>query len=107
MRVPPDKIQIQNIMSPNHVQSVDRAKYESMRSALLAVVPSRSPGVTVAQAKGQLLSLLPDELFPAGAKAGWWLKAVQLDLEAKGVIVREPGSPVRLRTSGNGVEADA
>ena len=29
------------------------------------------------------------ELKEYRAKAGWWKKAVQLDLEAKGVIVRE------------------
>jgi hypothetical protein len=28
-------------------------------------------------------------LFPQGAKSGWWQKAVQLDLEAKGAIVRD------------------
>ncbi|MGZ2380875.1 DUF6958 family protein [Rhizobium brockwellii] len=30
------------------------------------------------------------------SKAGWWLKAVQLDLEAKRIIQRGPGKPVRL-----------
>jgi hypothetical protein len=32
-------------------------------------------------------------------KAGWWAKAVQLDLEAKGVLKRMKGSPVRLYQS--------
>jgi len=40
------------------------------------------------------------DLFPGGAKAGWWLKAVQLDLEARGLIQRGPVKPLRLfRTS--------
>jgi hypothetical protein len=43
------------------------------------------------------LKHLPEELFPGGAKAGWWTKAVQLDLEAKKVIVREKTTPLRLR----------
>ncbi|MGO7287354.1 hypothetical protein ACCT25_34285, partial [Rhizobium ruizarguesonis] len=30
------------------------------------------------------------------SKAGWWLKAVQLDLEAKRIIQRGPGKPVKL-----------
>ena len=102
-----DKIQIQNFTSPNHVQNVDRAKYEAMRSALLAVVPTASPGVTVAEAKQRLLALLPQTLFPGGAKAGWWLKAVQLDLEAKGVLVRELVKPMRLRLGSKGGEANA
>lgn len=29
------------------------------------------------------------------AMAGWWSKAVQLDLEAKGVIARESSKPLR------------
>jgi hypothetical protein len=28
-------------------------------------------------------------------KAGWWAKAVQLDLEAKGIVVREATKPLR------------
>ncbi len=38
---------------------------------------------------------LPEDLFPGGATAGWWAKAVQLDLEAKGAIAREPVKPLR------------
>lgn len=37
---------------------------------------------------------LPDDLFPSGEKAGWWVVAVQLDLEAKGIIKRGV-TPVR------------
>jgi hypothetical protein len=32
---------------------------------------------------------------PGGAKAGWWVKTVQLDLEAKGIVVRDGGRPLR------------
>ncbi len=32
-----------------------------------------------------------------GARAGWWAKTVQLDLEAKGVIARGRTRPLRLR----------
>lgn len=107
MPSPSEKIQIQNFVSPHHVQIVDRGKYEAMRTALLAVVPPASPGVTVPEAKQQLLTLLPETLFPGGAKAGWWLKAVQLDLEAKGVLVRIPGKPLRLRMGSKGAKTDA
>lgn len=90
------KITIESISSPHRTERVDRAKYMAMREALMAVLPSGSPGKTVAECKGALLPLLPSDLFPAGATAGWWLKAVQLDLEAKSVIAREPTRPVRL-----------
>jgi len=67
-----------------------------MRKALHPVLPDAPPGITVADAKAALLTSLPQDLFPGGEKAGWWLKAVQLDLEAKGVIAREATKPVRL-----------
>lgn len=96
-RTPPgDKVVIQNVIQPGHTYRVDRAKYEAMRDALLAVLPRGAPGMTVSEAKGALLPKLPGALFPGGDKAGWWLKAAQLDLEAKGTIRRGPGSPVRL-----------
>ncbi len=92
-----DKIEIENFTSPGRTYRVDRTKYEAMRAALLAVLPDCEPGLTVAEAKAKLLPLLPQDLFPGGDKAGWWLKAAQLDLEAKRVVVRGAGSPVRLR----------
>jgi len=72
------------------------AKYEAMRQALMAVLPEGPPGMTVAEAKAALLTVLDPGAFPEGAKAGWWLKAVQLDHEAKGLIAWGKGSPVRL-----------
>lgn len=81
----------------NAVQSVDADKYEETRYAHLAVLTSEAPGMTPAEIKTALTPKLPQDLFPGGATAGWWAKCVQLDLEARGVIVRGPGSPVRLR----------
>ena len=92
-----DKIEIENVNTPGRVRRVDRAKYEAMRAALLPILPLDVPGLTVGEAKTALLPNLDQDLFPDGEKAGWWLKAVQLDLEAKGVIERAKGSPVRLR----------
>jgi hypothetical protein len=91
-----DKIEIQSITSPGRTERVNRAKYSAMREALMAILPTNLPGITVAEAKQALLPRLPNDLFPGGEKAGWWLKAVQLDLEAKGVIKRGPNKPVRL-----------
>jgi hypothetical protein len=94
--MPDDKIEIENVNKPGKSERVDRAKYLAMRKALLAALPDVAPGLTVPDAKEALLPLLPDDLFPQGATAGWWLKAVQLDLEAKGVIRRAPRKPVHL-----------
>ena len=72
------------------------AKYAAMKKAVLAVLPKASPGLTVADVQQRVLAHLPEDLFPGGAKSGWWMKAVQLDLEAKDIIRREKTSPVRL-----------
>jgi hypothetical protein len=90
------RIEIESVTSPHWKERVDRTKYLTMREALLPVLPITPPGITVAEAKAALLKRLSDEVFPGGAKAGWWLKAVQLDLEAKGVIARGSAKPVRL-----------
>lgn len=94
--MPSEKISIENVIRPGKTYRADRAKYEAMREALLAVLPTEAPGLTVPDAREALLPLLPDALFPGGGTAGWWVKAVQLDLEAKGIIKRAPKSPVRL-----------
>lgn len=91
-----EKIEIRNIISPGHMVRVDKAKYTAMRDALLQVLPASTPGLTVAEAKAGVLPLLPEELFPGGEKAGWWLKAAQLDLEAQGMVSREATKPLRL-----------
>lgn len=94
--MPDDKIEIENVNTPGKSERVDRAKYLAMREALLAVLPDKPPGLKVPNAKAALLPRLPADLFPAGATSGWWLKAVQLDLEAKGIIRRAPIKPVQL-----------
>jgi len=91
-----EKITIESVTSPGRTERVDRAKYMAMREALIAILPAEAPGITVAEAKAALLPHLHGGLFPGGDKAGWWLKAVQLDLEAKRVIGRGSTKPVRL-----------
>ncbi|MFC4216244.1 DUF6958 family protein [Pseudophaeobacter arcticus] len=95
-----EKIEIESITSPGRPQRVNKDKYTAMRDAFLPVLPGEAPGLTVAEAKAALLPALSHDLFPGGEKAGWWLKAVQLDLEAKGVIKRGGTGPVRLFRTG-------
>ncbi len=89
------KIEMENVTSPGHVVRVDADKYEAMKQALLTILPETSPGLTAAEMLEDVIPLLPEDLFPQGAKAGWWMKGVQLDLEAKRVIAREPSKPLR------------
>ncbi len=92
----PVKLKIENALQPGKTYTVDAGKFEAMKAALLQVAPSSAPGMTPADIRKAVLPLLPQDLFPGGDKAGWWVKAVQLDLEAKKVLVRSEKPPVRL-----------
>ena len=93
------KIKVENVKHPGSTRTLDGAKYEAMKRAYLQVLPASPPGLTVAQIRERLDPQLSQEHFPGGATAGWWAKAVQLDLEAKGVITRIDVSPLRLHRS--------
>lgn len=90
-----DKIAVENINTPGRTTHVDKAKYLAMKTAMLATLPKASPGMTAKELKEVAKPHLPEALFPGGATSGWWQKCVQLDLEAKGVVVREATKPLR------------
>jgi hypothetical protein len=89
------RVRIENVNHPGSSTSVDARPYSAMREALLAVLPDAAPGLTESQMRDAVASKLPEDLFPGGARIGWWSKAVQLDLEAKGLVARELGRPLR------------
>ena len=89
------KIAVENVIRPGKARLLDADMYEAMKQAFLKVLPATSPGLTAEEIREGVLAHLPETLFPQGAKAGWWTKAVQLDLEAKGVVVREKVRPLR------------
>jgi hypothetical protein len=91
----PGRVRIENVNHPGSSTTVDAGMYNAMREALLAVLPTTTPGLTEAQMRQAVTPQLPEALFPGGARAGWWAKAVQLDLEAKGLITREIIRPLR------------
>jgi hypothetical protein len=45
-------------------------------------MPSAPPGMSPAEIQKAVLPHLPQELFPGGGRASWWMKSVQLDLQA-------------------------
>ena len=91
-----ERIGVENVNHPGSVKHVDADMYNAMRRAFLKILPKALPGLTVAEIQSGVLAHLPEQLFPGGAKAGWWAKAVQLDLEAKGIVAREKTTPIRL-----------
>ena len=89
-------VEVENVNHPGQVKLVDAAMYDAMRQALLKILPKTPPGLTVEEIYDKVATQLPKDLFLAGAKAGWWAKTVQLDLEGKGIIARERTRPLRL-----------
>jgi hypothetical protein len=89
------KIAVENVNVPGRTHNVDAAKYQAMKTAFLNILPTSAPGLTQKEIQQQVVAHLPEDLFPGGAKSGWWAKTVQLDLEAKGLVVREQSKPLR------------
>jgi hypothetical protein len=90
-----DLIEISSVTSPGRTEHVKQAKYITMRDALLPVPPDTPPGKTVAENEAALLLPLSEGHLPGGAKSGRWLRAVQLDLDARGFIARGETGPTR------------
>ena len=90
-----EKIEIENVGQPGKTYRVDADKFNAMRAAVLKVLPGAAPGMAVADLIAAVKPHLPLDLFPGGEKAGWWVMAVHLDLEAKKIVARIP-APVRL-----------
>lgn len=90
------KVEIENVLQPGKTYRVDAAKFAETRRVVMAVLPDGPPGLTPKELVAQVRPHLDPQLFPGGEKAGWWVKAVQLDLEAKGRIARAEKPPVRL-----------
>lgn len=90
-----EKIAVENVNIPGKTSRVNAAKYQAMKDAMLRVLPKKEPGLTQSEVREAVIPHLPDGLYPEGATAGWWAKTVQLDLEAKGIVIREATKPLR------------
>ena len=86
------KVTVENVNVPGYSHRVDAIKYGVMKSALMKAVPKGLPGITQTEMRTAVLPHLPEDEFPGGAKADWWCKTVQLDLEAKGILKRDARS---------------
>lgn len=91
----PGRVSVENVNHSGSTSLVDAGMYHATRDAILAVLPTGAPGLAYDQMLDAAKAHLPEGLFPGGARAGWWCKTVQLDLEAKGVIARESSKPLR------------
>jgi hypothetical protein len=91
-----EKVEIENVLRPGKTYRVDAAKYNEARAAMLKVLPKSGAGLTQAEMTAAMRKALPKARFP-GTTSSWWMKSAQLDLEAKGLVVRDGGKPLRWR----------
>lgn len=63
-------------------------KYDLVRDEVLRVLPRSGAGWTTEELVAELLRVLPADGFPTPASVRWFVTAVRIDLEARGVIAR-------------------
>ena len=94
--MPRAMIEVENINHPGRIERVDAGKYKAARDAILRLLPKKAPGMTQHEMMAAIRAALPLDQFP-GTTTSWWMKTVQLDLEAKGLVLRDAGKPLRWR----------
>ncbi|MCY3833325.1 MAG: hypothetical protein OXG85_09925 [Chloroflexi bacterium] len=98
-------IRARNVNHPDHRENLKEEKYSIIREAMLASLPDDS-WMPFSELEAKVRAYLDDKrtpaaLFPKPGSVRWYCKAVQLDLEARGEIERQPKkSPLHLRKRG-------
>lgn len=89
----PEKVKTLHPEGKNGV-NIDRVKYEALKRFILDTVSSH-PGITYQELNQQGIDSLKGSF---SGSVPWYLVTVKLDLEARGMIERIPGtSPHQLR----------
>jgi len=78
-----------------------RWKYDAVRAAILAVLPSEEPGLPFKELAGKVQQVLDSRALSDLGSVPWYTVTVKLDLEARGAVARVEGSrPQRLVRTG-------
>jgi hypothetical protein len=84
-------VDVFNVLQPGKTYKRNAEKYDTARKAFLKFVPNKGPGLTQTEMHEAMRKALPS----FGSTAGWWMKTVQLDAEARGDVIRDKGKPLR------------
>lgn len=68
---------------------VTKTTYEAYKAALLEVIPMDDQGIEYGKLSKEVVPHLTQELIDTTSQT-WWVTAVKLDLEARGIIERVP-----------------
>jgi uncharacterized protein YndB with AHSA1/START domain len=74
-----------------------REEYGATEAALLAVLSEAKSPLPFEELVGEVRKRVPERLFPSGQRLSWYVKSVQLELEAIGRVERVAGVPLRWR----------
>lgn len=83
------RIGVGNVNVPDYTTELDATMCMAMRKRLLKVLQSKSHDLSQTEIRSRALSYLPKDLYWGGKKNDLWSIATQLDLDAKGILVRE------------------
>lgn len=87
-----DKITVENVIRPASPSGSTRRNTSPCAMSRLTGQPAHDDYTAI---KKSIKPVLSQPLFPAGATSGWWIKYMQLDLEAKGEAGRTKDKPSR------------
>jgi hypothetical protein len=65
------KVSAENVNVPGYKTAVDRVKYEAIKKATPKALPKKPPGLTQQEIPTDVLSFLPQKVFPGVEKVGW------------------------------------
>lgn len=68
--------------------NIERAKYTTIRAAILDAIAASGGEIAFSELADAVAGLAPD----FDGSYGWYVTTVKLDLEARGEVVRVPGS---------------
>ena len=90
-KAPAATVDVLNVLRPGKTYKRNAEKYETARKVFLKFMPAKGPGLTQAEMHEAMRKAAPS----FGSTAGWWMKTVQLDAEARGEVTRDGGKPLR------------
>ncbi len=90
-----EMVEVFNVNIPGVSSRVRKDKYEEVKRVLWTYMPETPPGLTQDEMARLVVEKVSREIFEDAAKAPWWMKTVQLDLEAREVLIREKTRPTR------------
>jgi hypothetical protein len=92
------KIQLKHPDPAKSAPRISAEKYEAVKSAVLRAVAQNENGILFKDLPSRVSELLSTGQLENLGSVGWYTTTVKLDLEARGLIERVPGSsPQRLR----------